>query len=190
MVHIKHTAHPISIRVPSEIESMASEEALEAFTAWREASIEFTSLWSLEVSNDCESQSGGSEDTGSASNDSEHAKVVAVAAAAGITFDFGAFGVEKERITLIKNNAHYFPKGYCRPPGVESMSEPRAIEAVVLGDLFTVGLRMLPQSVLADILHKFWVQLHQLTSNAIVQINKFIWAVSSCRGRLTTDVFV
>jgi hypothetical protein len=33
------------------------------------------------------------------------------------------------------------------------------------------------------------VQLHHLTPNAIVQISKFIWAVTSCRGRLTADVF-
>jgi hypothetical protein len=31
--------------------------------------------------------------------------------------------------------------------------------------------------------------LHQLTPNAIVQISKFIWAVTSCGGHPTVDVF-
>jgi hypothetical protein len=52
-----------------------------------------------------------------------------------------------------------------------------------------VGLCMLPHLVLAEILQKFRVQLHQLMPNAIVQIRKFIWAVSSYGGYPTTDVF-
>jgi hypothetical protein len=32
MVHIKHTAHPINVSAPSEVESMASDEALESST--------------------------------------------------------------------------------------------------------------------------------------------------------------
>jgi hypothetical protein len=31
--------------------------------------------------------------------------------------------------------------------------------------------------------------MHQLMPNAIVQINKFIWAVTSCGGHPTADVF-
>jgi hypothetical protein len=41
----------------------------------------------------------------------------------------------------------------------------------------------------ADILRKFQVQLHHLTLNAIIQINKFIWVVTSCGGCPTVDVF-
>jgi hypothetical protein len=43
--------------------------------------------------------------------------------------------------------------------------------------------------VLAEILQKFRVQLDQLMPNDIVQIRKFIWAVSSCRGHPTVEVF-
>jgi hypothetical protein len=43
--------------------------------------------------------------------------------------------------------------------------------------------------VLLDILHNFRVQLHQLTPNAIVQISKFIWAVTSCEGLPNAEVF-
>jgi hypothetical protein len=39
---------------------------------------------------------------------------------------------------------------------------------------------MPPHPVLPDILRKFRVQLHQLTPNVIMQINKFTWAVCLC----------
>jgi hypothetical protein len=48
---------------------------------------------------------------------------------------------------------------------------------------FTAWLHMPPHPVHVDTLHKFLVQLHQLAPNAIVQIGKFIWAVTSCGGR-------
>jgi hypothetical protein len=62
-------------------------------------------------------------------------------------------------------------------------------KAIVFEDFFTVGLRMTRHPVLVDILHKFRVQLHQLAPNAIVQISKFIWAVTFCGGHPTADVF-
>jgi hypothetical protein len=114
---------------------------------------------------------------------------VVAAAAAGITFDFNASDVGKACITSMENNTHYFPKGYRRPPSAESVPEPRANEVVVFEDFFIVGLHMPPHLALADILRKFWVQLHQLTLNVNMQINKFICVVSSCGGRLTVDVF-
>jgi hypothetical protein len=51
------------------------------------------------------------------------------------------------------------------------------------------GMTMPPHPVLLDILRKFRVQLHQLTPDVIVQISKFIWVVTSYRGRPTVDVF-
>jgi hypothetical protein len=43
--------------------------------------------------------------------------------------------------------------------------------------------------VLADILLKFQVQLHQLTPNAIIQLSKYIWAVTSFEGVPSADGF-
>jgi hypothetical protein len=43
--------------------------------------------------------------------------------------------------------------------------------------------------VLADILLKFQVQLHQLTPNAMVQLSKYIWAVMSFKGVPSADGF-
>jgi hypothetical protein len=67
-----------------------------------------------------------------------------------------------------------FLKGYNWPPSSESVPSPQPNEVVVFEDLFAAGLGMLPHPVLVDILRKFWVQLHQLTPNAIIRIGKFI----------------
>jgi hypothetical protein len=153
MVHTKFAAHPIKPIVSSDADSMASDEALEAFVQQRETSTEATS--SHGADSDCESQSGNSGDSKIASDNSGHLKVLAVAALAGISYDFGPSGVMKARIGSMENYARYFPKGYGRAPGAESVSEPQANNAIVFDDFFTTGLRMPPGPVLADILCKF-----------------------------------
>jgi hypothetical protein len=87
------------------MESMASDEALEASTPWEEVSAEATPSQSLEDYDDCESRSGGTEGIEFTSDDSQRVKVAAAAAVVGITFDFGASGVGKARITSMENNA-------------------------------------------------------------------------------------
>jgi hypothetical protein len=47
-----------------------------------------------------------------------------------------------------------------------------------------------PHLVLVEIQQKFRIQLHQVTSNSIVQIGKFIWAINSRGGRPTANVFM
>jgi hypothetical protein len=74
----------------------------------------------------------------------------------------------------MESYAHYFPKGYGRPPGAESLLDPRANEAAIFEDFFTTRLQMPPHPVLVDILHKFQVQLYHLMPNAMVQIGMFI----------------
>jgi hypothetical protein len=74
----------------------------------------------------------------------------------------------------MESDAHYFPKGYGRPPGAESVRDPRANEVVVFEDLSVAWLRMPPHPVLVDILRKFRVQLLHLMLNAIIQIKKII----------------
>jgi hypothetical protein len=80
----------------------------------------------------------------------------------------------KTRLAMFKNHDHYFPKGYSRAPDVEFVPVPRADEAILFEDFFITGLRMPPHLVPLDILHKFQVQLYQLTPNDIVHISKFI----------------
>jgi hypothetical protein len=150
MVHIKFTARTRTPIVSSEIDSMASDEALETSAQQREASTEATSSHS--AVSDRESWFGDSGDSETAS---ECLKVVVEAGLAEITYDFGSSGITKARVMSMENYVHYFPKGYGRALGAESVPEPHVNEAVVFKDFFTVGLRMPPNLVLVDILHKF-----------------------------------
>jgi hypothetical protein len=172
MVCIKHTARPINVSGPSEVESMASDEVLEKSTQHREASMEATSSFNAE--SNCESRSSGSEHSDTTSDDFGCLKVAVVAAAARITYDFGLSGVTKAHVRSMENYMRYFSEGYGWAPSVESLPEPCVNKAIFFEGSFTARLCVVPHLVLVDILHKFWVQLHQLTSNAIVQIDKFI----------------
>jgi hypothetical protein len=153
MVHIKFTTRPVNHVVSSEVESMALDEALETSMQQREASTEATSLLSAESDN--ESWSGDLRDSEIASDNSGRLKGAVAAAAIGITYDFGLLGVTKARIGSMENYTHYFPKGYDQAPGVDSVPEPRANEAIVFEDFFTARLRMPPHPVLVNIMRKF-----------------------------------
>jgi tRNA A37 threonylcarbamoyladenosine synthetase subunit TsaC/SUA5/YrdC len=78
-----------------------------------------------------------------------------MAALARISYDFGPSTSTKARLASLENNAHFFSKGYGRPPGAKSVLDPRVNEVMVFEDFFTVGLRMPPHPVLVDILRKF-----------------------------------
>jgi hypothetical protein len=129
---------------------------------------------SCEAASDHESQSGDSKDNETSSDTSTCLKVAVAAALTGITYDFGQLTMMKTCLGSLRNHGCYFPRGYGRPPGVESVPEPWPNEVVMFEDLFTAGLRMRQHPILVDILHKFQMQLHQLMLNAIIQISKFI----------------
>jgi hypothetical protein len=84
-------------------------------------------------------------------------KVGAAVALAGISYDFGLSTVTRTRIVSLESYDRYFLKGHDRPPGSESVSNPRPDEAVVFEDFFAAGLRMPPHLVLVDILRRFRV---------------------------------
>jgi hypothetical protein len=95
-------------------------------------------------------------------------KVGATATLAGISYDFGLSTVTRTRIMSLESHNRYFQKGYGRPPGLKSIPNPQADEAVVLEDFFTVDFLMPLHPIVLDISRKFRVQLHQLTLNAII----------------------
>jgi hypothetical protein len=97
--------------------------------------------------------------------------------------------VTRGHILDLENSFCFFLKGFAQPLGVESVPIPKENEAVVFDDFFIAGLRIPPHPVLLDILRKFYVQLHQLIPNAIVQISKFIWTVTSYGGHPNAEVF-
>jgi hypothetical protein len=76
----------------------------------------------------------------------------------------------------------YFTEGMGREPNEETIPEPHSDKAVVFEEFFAAGLRMPLHPVLIDILLKFQVPIHQLTPNVIVQLSKYIWAVTSFGG--------
>jgi hypothetical protein len=110
-------------------------------------------------------------------------KARAEVALAIMSYYFDLSKVMRRHISDLENSFHFFLKGFAQPPGIESVLVPKENEAVVFEDFFVAGLCIPPHPMLLDILHKFCVQLHQLTPNAIVQINKFIWVVTSCGRR-------
>jgi hypothetical protein len=188
MVLIKFTAPPRTLIISPKFLSIASDEAIELSLEQRETSTKQPEeslvgqqmVASAEVASeqaaksDCGSQSGDSGNNETASDNSRHVKVAGAATLAGISYNFGLSTITKTRLGSLENNARYFLKWHYQPPGAESIPDPRANEAVVFKDFFTTGLCMPPHSILLDILCKFWVQLHQLMPNAIVQIGKFI----------------
>jgi hypothetical protein len=57
--------------------------------------------------------------------------------------------------------------------------KPENDKVVVFKSFFKVGLRFPLHGMIADVLENFEIFLHQLTPNAIVRLNVFIWALRS-----------
>jgi hypothetical protein len=63
--------------------------------------------------------------------------------------------------------------------GEEITPKPEKDEVVVFKSFFKAGLRFPLNGMIADVLKKFGIYLHQLTSNAIVRLSVYIWALRS-----------
>jgi hypothetical protein len=63
--------------------------------------------------------------------------------------------------------------------GKETIPKPGKNEVVVFKSLFKAGLRFPLNKMIAEVLKKFGIYLHQLTPNAIVRLNVYIWALRS-----------
>jgi hypothetical protein len=106
-----------------------------------------------------------------------------------LSYVFGPSTITVGRIRQLASLG-YFIEGATREPGEEIVSERIEDEAIVFEVFFIAGLRMPPQPVLANILVKFGVQLHQLTPNSFAQLSKYFWVVMSFSGVPSSDVFV
>jgi hypothetical protein len=91
------------------------------------------------------------------------------------SYDFGASLVTVGRIQQLESLGYFAEGSTC--------------EETVFEEFFAAGLRMPPHLALTEILLKFWVQLHQLTLNAIAQLSKYLWAVLSFRREPSSDGF-
>jgi hypothetical protein len=61
----------------------------------------------------------------------------------------------------------------------EITPKPEKDEVVVFKSFFKAGLRFPLNEMIADVLEKFGIYLHQLTPNAIVRLSVYIWALRS-----------
>ena len=82
----------------------------------------------------------------------------------------------------------YFGDGVGRVPGAEEIPEPEG-ELVVFEAFFIAGLRLPAHRFVSEVLRRFDVQVHQLTSNAVVALTKYVWAVASYGGQPSVEVF-
>jgi hypothetical protein len=203
MVRIKFSTHPRIPAISPSISLMASENVGIVSAEHKESSTERLDtsfaekelVGSTEMTSKPDAQSDESKasddtgDSGNASDNGGRVKVGAEAALARMSFDFGQSKVTKGCVSDLESSSCFSPKGLLRLLGIESVMVPREDEVVVFEDFFVAGLRIPLHPILLAILHKFQVQLHQLTPNAIVQISKFIWAVTSCEDRPNAEVF-
>jgi hypothetical protein len=65
--------------------------------------------------------------------------------------------------------------------GEETIPKPGKNEVVVFKSLFKAGLRFPLNKMIAGVLKKYGIYLHQLTPNAIVRLSVYIWALRSQR---------
>jgi hypothetical protein len=63
--------------------------------------------------------------------------------------------------------------------GEEVTPKPEKDEVVVFKNFFKAGLRFPLHGMIADVLERFGLHLHQLTPNAIVRLSVYIWALRS-----------
>jgi hypothetical protein len=187
MVRIKFTAYPRTPVVSPSLSPMASEGTTDVSLEHRESLMEATSQWDEGSEDDNASDDTG--DSGNASDNGSRVKIGAKAALSCVSYDFEWSKVTRGRILNLENSFRFFPKGFARLPGIESVLVPKENEAVVYKDVFVDSVHIPPHPVLLDILHKFHVQLHPLMPKAIVRIKKFIWAITSCGARPNVQIF-
>jgi hypothetical protein len=82
----------------------------------------------------------------------------------------------------------YFGDDIGRIPAAEEIPEPEG-ELVVFEAFFIAGLRLPVHRFVAEVLQRFEVQVHQLTPNAVVDLAKYVWAVTSYDGQPSVEVF-
>jgi hypothetical protein len=68
-------------------------------------------------------------------------------------------------------------KELVRFDGEETTPKPGKDEVVIFKSFFKAGLRFPLNKMIADVLKKFGIYLHQLTPNAIVRLSVYIWAL-------------
>jgi hypothetical protein len=95
--------------------------------------------------------------------------------------EFGKSTVTEGDMSKLMNLGYFSEakKELVRFGGEEITPKPGNDEVVVFKSFFKAGLRFPLNDMIADVLKKFGIYLHQLTSNAIVRLSVYIWALLS-----------
>jgi hypothetical protein len=105
--------------------------------------------------------------------------------------DFGKSTVS-EADMIMTTKLGYFKeadKGLVCFGGEETIPKPKNDEVVVFKSFFKAGLRFPLHGMIAEVLEKFGIYLHQLTPNAIVRLSVYIWALRSQGVEPLADAF-
>jgi hypothetical protein len=95
--------------------------------------------------------------------------------------DFGKSTISEADLSKMVKLGYFSEakKELVRFGGEEITLKPEKNEVVVFKSFFKAGLRFPLNGMIADVLKKFGVYLHQLTPNAIVRLSVYIWALCS-----------
>jgi hypothetical protein len=95
--------------------------------------------------------------------------------------DFGKSTMSEADMTMMMKLGYFreAEKGLVRFGGEETIPKPEDDEVVVFKSFFKAGLRFPVHGMIAEVLEKFGIYLHQLTPNAIVRLSVYIWALQS-----------
>jgi hypothetical protein len=76
-----------------------------------------------------------------------------------------------------------------RVGGENTIPLPEVDEVVVFKSFMKASLRFPLHKMLVEVLNRFEIYLHQLTSEALIKIKNFIWAMRSQGLELDDDCF-
>jgi hypothetical protein len=95
--------------------------------------------------------------------------------------DFGKSTISEDDLPRMLNLGYFneAKKELIHFGGEETTLKPGKDEVVVFKSFFKAGLRFPLNKMIADVLNKFGIYLHQLTPNAIVRLSVYIWALRS-----------
>jgi hypothetical protein len=95
--------------------------------------------------------------------------------------DFGKSTVSKADLTKMVKSGFFTEnqRKLLRFGGEETTPKPEKDEIIIFKSFLKAGLRFPLHGIIADILQKFGIHFHQLTPNAIVRLNVYIWALRS-----------
>jgi hypothetical protein len=95
--------------------------------------------------------------------------------------DFGKSTISKADFPKMVKSGYFSEdeKKLIRFGGEETTPKPQKDEIVIFKSFLKAGLRFPLNRMIADVLKKFGIYLHQLTPNAIVRLSVYIWALRS-----------